>query len=102
MSLASSLQEYLNDPHFEQNRIEYQVTKEAADKNEKNRIGGSSSSAPKSGSTSIASPPPPESSARKEETQAIPDLFNSIEEQQPEPPRGQLVSAFAFHQLVSC
>lgn len=32
MSLAGSLEEYLNDPNFEQNRIEYKTQKDAADK----------------------------------------------------------------------
>ena len=32
MSLASALQEYLDDPNFEQNRIEYRANKEAVDK----------------------------------------------------------------------
>ena len=30
-----ALEEYLNDPNFEQNRIEYKTTKALADKNEK-------------------------------------------------------------------
>ena len=36
MSLVGALEEYLNDPNFEQNRIEYKTNKEAADKNTKN------------------------------------------------------------------
>ncbi|KZT07476.1 ANTH-domain-containing protein [Laetiporus sulphureus 93-53] len=32
VSLAGALEEYLNDPNFEQNRIEYKANKEAADK----------------------------------------------------------------------
>lgn len=32
MSLVNSLEEYLNDPHFEQNRIEYKASKGAAEK----------------------------------------------------------------------
>lgn len=32
VSLAGALQEYLEDPNFEQNRIEYKTTKESADK----------------------------------------------------------------------
>ncbi|KAG9013744.1 hypothetical protein FRB90_005749 [Tulasnella sp. 427] len=32
VSLAGSLEEYLNDPNFEQNRIEYKTNKESADK----------------------------------------------------------------------
>ena len=35
MSLAGALEEYLNDPNFEQNRIEYKTNKEAAERNEK-------------------------------------------------------------------
>ena len=31
-----SLEEYLNDPNFEQNRIEYRAAKDAADRNLKN------------------------------------------------------------------
>ena len=36
MSLVSSLEEYLNDPHFEQNRIEYKANKETTEKTTKN------------------------------------------------------------------
>lgn len=32
MSLVGSLEEYLNDPHFEQNRIEYKANKEVSQK----------------------------------------------------------------------
>lgn len=35
VSLAGSLEEYLNDPNFEQNRIEYKTSKEAADRGSK-------------------------------------------------------------------
>lgn len=38
MSLAGSLEEYLNDPNFEQNRIEYKTNKEIADRNVKNGV----------------------------------------------------------------
>jgi hypothetical protein len=33
---VGSLEEYLNDPNFEQNRIEYKATKDAADRKLKN------------------------------------------------------------------
>jgi hypothetical protein len=33
--LAGALQEYLDDPNFEQNRIEYKTNKEAAERNAK-------------------------------------------------------------------
>lgn len=42
VSLAGALQEYLNDPNFEQNRIEYKTNKESADKNGRSRSGASS------------------------------------------------------------
>lgn len=38
VSLAGSLEEYLNDPNFEQNRIEYKTNKEAADRNARNGV----------------------------------------------------------------
>jgi hypothetical protein len=36
VSLVNSLEEYLNDPHFEQNRIEYKANKKVAEKAAKN------------------------------------------------------------------
>jgi len=36
VSLAGALEEYLNDPNFEQNRIEYKANKDSADKSLKN------------------------------------------------------------------
>ena len=42
MSLAGALEEYLNDPNFEQNRIEYKTNKEIADRNVKNGVKPSS------------------------------------------------------------
>ncbi|KAG8220812.1 hypothetical protein J3R82DRAFT_2257 [Butyriboletus roseoflavus] len=42
VSLASSLQEYLNDPNFEQNRVEYKASKAAAERNPKGRNGAPS------------------------------------------------------------
>lgn len=38
MSLAGSLEEYLNDPNFEQNRIEYKTNKEIADRDARNGV----------------------------------------------------------------
>lgn len=35
VSLAGALKEYLDDPNFEQNRIEYRLQKELAEKNAK-------------------------------------------------------------------
>ena len=36
VSLVGSLEEYLNDPNFEQNRIEYKANKDSADKGLRN------------------------------------------------------------------
>lgn len=92
--LASALQEYLNDPNFEQNRIEYRTNKETADRNGRNR-NGVLSSAPKASSsqaTSTASTSAPSngpstqasnSAPKPEATQAMADFFASVEEDQP-------------------
>ncbi|KAG1811502.1 ANTH domain-containing protein [Suillus subaureus] len=94
VSLAGALQEYLNDPNFEQNRIEYRTNKEATDKNGKNRS-GALSSAPKASSsqaTSTASTSTPSNGTsgqasstapKPEASQAMADFFASIEEDQP-------------------
>ncbi|KAG2367999.1 ANTH domain-containing protein [Suillus spraguei] len=95
VSLAGALQEYLNDPNFEQNRIEYRTNKEAADRNGKNRSGETISSVPKASSsqaTSTASTSAPSNgpstqasnpAPKPEATQAMADFFASIEEDQP-------------------
>lgn len=92
--LASALQEYLNDPNFEQNRIEYKTNKEAADRNGRNRSGAlslvhkaSSSQATSSASTS-APPNGPSTQAsssapKPQATQVMADFFASVEEDQP-------------------
>ena len=51
VSLAGALEEYLNDPNFEQNRIEYKTNKEAADKNARNGVKGAAKSDDKRKST---------------------------------------------------
>ncbi|KAG2141245.1 ANTH domain-containing protein [Suillus clintonianus] len=95
--LAGALQEYLNDPNFEQNRIEYRTNKEAADRSGRSRSGAPSSapkasssqaipststastSAPLNGPSTQASNPAP----KPEATQAMVDFFASVEEDQP-------------------
>ncbi|THH28110.1 hypothetical protein EUX98_g6073 [Antrodiella citrinella] len=90
VSLAGSLEEYLNDPNFEQNRIEYKTQKEAADKAAKLGVKPlikpaemSPLSQPVSTSTaqatSSSSPAPP-----KPASQAMIDFFTAIEEEQPQ------------------
>lgn len=95
VSLASSLEEYLNDPNFEQNRIEYKANKETTTRNGKPPNGTSLSSAPPhKGSLSQPGPTPstsssmtvssaPSGSNSKGDVNAMADLFNSIEEEQP-------------------
>ncbi|KAG1723828.1 ANTH domain-containing protein [Suillus paluster] len=97
VSLAGALQEYLNDPNFEQNRIEYRTNKEAADKNGRSRSGtpssapkASSSQATPSTSTASTSAPSNRSSTqasnpapKPEASRAMDDFFASIEEDKP-------------------
>ncbi|KAJ3480704.1 hypothetical protein NLI96_g8164 [Meripilus lineatus] len=93
VSLVGSLEEYLNDPNFEQNRIEYKTNKEAADRNAKLGKGKpvikQAESAPKP-----STPPPvpsgssaPAASASSTQTpqgnQAMVDFFTAIESEQP-------------------
>ena len=47
VSLASSLQEYLNDPNFEQNRVEYKASKGAVDRNPQDRNRAPSAQVPR-------------------------------------------------------
>ncbi|KIK99369.1 hypothetical protein PAXRUDRAFT_542585 [Paxillus rubicundulus Ve08.2h10] len=101
VSLASSLQEYLNDPNFEQNRIEYKANKEAVDRGAKGRNGTASSAPPphkasspqattrtSSNSTFAPSSPspsstsPPGTSSKLDTNQTTTDFFNAIEEEQ--------------------
>ncbi|RPD58912.1 ANTH-domain-containing protein [Lentinus tigrinus ALCF2SS1-7] len=86
VSLASSLEEYLNDPNFEQNRIEYKTQKEAAERNAKLGIKASPKPAEKPASSS---PNPPEAStsqssdsAKTPGQKAMIDFFTAIEEEQ--------------------
>ncbi|KAG6890078.1 hypothetical protein C0995_012027 [Termitomyces sp. Mi166 len=91
VSLAGALQEYLEDPAFEQNRIEYKATKEAADK------GLKAPAKPKQADTLAASkdasaPPLPNPTSLDTSTSAskpkpVPsssiDFFAAINEEQP-------------------
>lgn len=117
VSLAGSLQEYLNDPNFEQNRIEYRTNKEAADKNGRSR-NGAPSSAPKASSSqatpssSTASTPAPSNGLstqapkpvpKPEASQAMADFFASVEEDQPamfNPTNGSPTSNYLRQQPV--
>jgi len=45
VSLAGALEEYLRDPNFEQNRLEYKANKDAADGKSKSNTNGKQQSA---------------------------------------------------------
>ncbi|BGP25350.1 ENTH domain containing protein [Rhodotorula toruloides] len=85
LSLASSLEEYLNDPNFEQNRQEYKENKRIADggtprsSTPKGTTNGSASSAPATSSTSV---PSTSESAASTAPKSFTDFFESIETSQ--------------------
>lgn len=84
VSLAGALEEYLKDPNFEQNRIEYRTNKEAAERAE--RLGISApppqaqtvEKAPESGATADK----PADQSKPPTNQALIDFFSAIEEEQ--------------------
>ncbi|KAJ7576957.1 ANTH-domain-containing protein [Mycena floridula] len=86
VSLAGALQEYLNDPNFEQNRIEYKTNKDAAEKGSK---GGSAIKSIVRSTTAPPQPPlpvQPSTSAPpilKNGKPEVIDFFSAIEETQP-------------------
>ncbi|GAA6002979.1 hypothetical protein JCM10207_001927 [Rhodosporidiobolus poonsookiae] len=84
VSLAKSLEEYLNDPNFEQNRQEYKENKRIAD-------GGAprtttpkpaASAAPASASTSAPTTSAPAPSSSQPAPKSFTDFFDSIEQSQ--------------------
>ncbi|KAG6864849.1 hypothetical protein C0991_006790 [Blastosporella zonata] len=84
VSLAGALQEYLEDPGFEQNRIEYKASKDSADKGLK--VPGKPKPADASASSKNASAPaqatPGASTSTSQPTAATNvDFFSAIEEQ---------------------
>ncbi|KAI0683970.1 ANTH domain-containing protein [Cytidiella melzeri] len=90
VSLAGSLEEYLNDPNFEQNRIEYKTNKEIADRNTKSGFKASpnlpqqqapntkpsTSTQPAASTSAVAASDPGKN------PQAMMDFFTAIEEEQ--------------------
>ncbi|KAL4066001.1 ANTH domain-containing protein [Scleroderma citrinum] len=83
VSLVSSLEEYLNDPNFEQNRIEYKATKAAADTNER-ASSPESAPTPSTSSAPTVSSAPSGSGSGGRANKPPADLFTSIEEEQPD------------------
>ncbi|KAG8904938.1 hypothetical protein FRB99_000992 [Tulasnella sp. 403] len=112
LSLAGSLEEYLNDPNFEQNRIEYKTTKEAAARNAQERKRtmrrpteekkAEIKAAATTASTTAATTPTPDTSKASSEPQVkkpevnkqFADFFSSIEPEQTPSPFVQGSSAF--------
>ncbi|KZV91520.1 ANTH-domain-containing protein [Exidia glandulosa HHB12029] len=84
VSLAGALEEYLNDPNFEQNRIEYKTNKALADENLKS---GKSGVVPRSATKAEDKPPPVPATSSAEAASGAPktmqDLLTAIEEEQP-------------------
>ncbi|KAF9269064.1 ANTH-domain-containing protein [Marasmius fiardii PR-910] len=92
VSLAGALEEYLNDPNFEQNRIEYKTNKEASERAARN---GTKKPAQKETSPAPPLPTSPSSSApatsststsnagNAPQPQNVIDFFSTIEEEQP-------------------
>ncbi|KAI0339459.1 ANTH-domain-containing protein [Trametopsis cervina] len=88
VSLAGSLEEYLNDPNFEQNRIEYKTNKEIADRGVKSGVKSTpkvpeeaeSKSVPSIQSAASSSTTPASDPAKA--PQAMLDFFSAIEEEQ--------------------
>ncbi|KIK61616.1 hypothetical protein GYMLUDRAFT_42631 [Collybiopsis luxurians FD-317 M1] len=90
VSLAGALEEYLNDPNFEQNRIEYRTNKEAV---QKGRANGATSN--KSNKAPSPAPPLPintpnsapapstQTQTKSEPNKAVVDFFSGIEQEQP-------------------
>ncbi|PBK72503.1 ANTH-domain-containing protein [Armillaria solidipes] len=92
VSLAGALQEYLDDPNFEQNRIEYKTNKESAERGSK---GGPTpkKSETASTSTSPTKTSPPASTSNRSTTNGaqsgstngpVIDFFSAIEEEEPQ------------------
>ncbi|KAL0955275.1 hypothetical protein HGRIS_004165 [Hohenbuehelia grisea] len=85
VSLAGALQEYLDDPNFEQNRLEYKANKRAAD-GKPPKPTPAKTSPPPVPKVETAAPVPSSStpaSGPSNQSNTIPDFFSSIEEQQP-------------------
>ncbi|KAF9499345.1 ANTH-domain-containing protein [Pleurotus eryngii] len=87
VSLAGALQEYLDDPNFEQNRLEYRANGRSADKAAK------TNASPLPSSSTPSKPEPPRQSMDSTTSNGnaqpngqptiVADFFSSIEEQQP-------------------
>ncbi|KAF9644178.1 ANTH-domain-containing protein, partial [Thelephora ganbajun] len=110
VSLVNSLEEYLNDPHFEQNRIEYKANKEVIEKAGRN--GGKSRGVTKKLDEPTPKEPTPSSSQPStssapskpaDSTKAMQDFFAAIEGEQTtifNPQTGSPSTAFSQQQVT--
>ncbi|KAK2463621.1 hypothetical protein APHAL10511_004372 [Amanita phalloides] len=86
VSLAGALQEYLEDPNFEQNRIEYKAAKAAAERNGKNPVPkmkpreNESQRKPVEAGTSVAASIAIDPKNTTQDSQNMIDFFATIEE----------------------
>ncbi|KAF8141827.1 ANTH domain-containing protein [Boletus edulis] len=100
VSLASSLQEYLDDPNFERNRLEYKASKAAPDRSSRDRNSAPSTQLPggtpmtsmnsTTTETSVKPPSPPPTVAKSKPyvNHPVADFFGSIEEAKTPPVTG--------------
>ncbi|GJN91116.1 hypothetical protein Rhopal_004134-T1 [Rhodotorula paludigena] len=87
LSLANSLEEYLNDPNFEQNRQEYRENKRIADggtprASTPKAATNSSSSAPSASAPATSSAPSSAPASSQDAPKSFTDFFESIESNQ--------------------
>ncbi|KAG6374848.1 hypothetical protein JVT61DRAFT_4233 [Boletus reticuloceps] len=98
VSLASSLQEYLDDPNFERNRLEYKASKAAGSSRDRNSApsaqlpGGTPMTSMNSTTTETSvkppSPPPTVTKSKPYVNHPVADFFGSIEEVKTPPVTG--------------
>ncbi|KAI0272318.1 ANTH domain-containing protein [Gloeopeniophorella convolvens] len=87
VSLVGALEEYINDPNFEQNRIEYKANKDAADKGLRNGRSTPKKTEKDSSTTAAAAGAEAGGSSsqeapKAEAAKALTDFFSAIEEEQ--------------------
>ncbi|KZT25223.1 ANTH-domain-containing protein [Neolentinus lepideus HHB14362 ss-1] len=104
---TGALEEYLTDPNFEQNRIEYKAQKEAADRNakagNKGLVPKTEDKASTSNPSSSVTPSSSNETVKPDNKQAVIDFFSAIEEEQQtmfNPQTGSPTSAYFQQQAA--
>ncbi|KAK0217763.1 ANTH domain-containing protein [Armillaria fumosa] len=106
VSLAGALQEYLDDPNFEQNRIEYKTNKESAERGSKRGPTPKKSETASTSTSPTKTSPPASTSNRSTNNSAqsgstngpVLDFFSAIEEEEPQLVNAQTSSAIQYQQ----